>query len=84
MQQQRVELHHLPSVTRRGLHETDSRPCEPPLQFTELNVITTLEALESGGSMSSEELVRSRPFQTLVGEQLGGWRLRLHMVWLRV
>ena len=39
--------------------------------FTELNVITALWAVASSGSssMSAEEVVRSRPFQTLVGEQ---------------
>lgn len=44
-------------------------------QFSELNVITALEALQSGGSTSGEELLSSRPFQTLVGEQLRGWWL---------
>lgn len=42
-------------------------------QFTELNVITALWALANGGSgsgsMSGEEVVRSRPFQTLVGKR---------------
>ena len=44
-------------------------------RFTELNVISALEALggsQSGSGMSGVELVRSRPFQTLVGEQDDG------------
>lgn len=40
--------------------------------FTELNVVNALAALGSSsggeGGMSGAELVRSRPFQTLVGE----------------
>lgn len=44
-------------------------------RFTELNVISALEALggsQGGSGMSGAELVGSRPFQTLVGEQDDG------------